>query len=55
MYHVYIGMVIRKAKTGDVSGIVSIHKSAFHGFFLTSLCDSFLSVYYSCLSRVMKH
>lgn len=40
-------MVIRKAKTSDVCGIVSIHKSAFQGFFLTSLGDSFLSVYYS--------
>ena len=40
-------MVIRKAKTSDVGDIVSIHKSAFNGFFLTSLGDSFLSVYYS--------
>ena len=51
MYHVYIGMVIRKAKTSDVGGIVSIHKSAFQGFFLTSLGDSFLSVYYSCFIK----
>lgn len=41
-------MVIRKAKTSDVGDIVSIHKSAFNGFFLTSLGDSFLSVYYTC-------
>lgn len=46
-----MGMVIRKAKTSDVDGIVSIHKSAFQGFFLTSLGDSFLSVYYSCFIK----
>lgn len=41
-------MEIRKAKKSDVDGIVLIHKSAFKGFFLTSLGDNFLSVYYSC-------
>lgn len=44
-------MIVRKAKISDVDGIVSIHKNAFKGFFLTSLGDSFLSVYYSCLIK----
>ena len=44
-------MIIRKAKTCDVNGIVLIHKSAFNGFFLTSLGDNFLSVYYSCFIK----
>ena len=30
---------------------MSIHKNAFKGFFLTSLGDSFLSVYYSCFIK----
>ncbi len=51
MYHVYIGMVIRKAKTSDVGEVVSIHKRAFHSFFLTSLGDSFLSIYYFCFIK----
>lgn len=44
-------MIVRKAKITDVDGIVSIHKNAFKGFFLTSLGDSFLSVYYSCFIK----
>lgn len=44
-------MIVRKAKISDVDGIVSIHKNAFKGFFLTSLGDSFLSVYYSCFIK----
>lgn len=44
-------MIVREAKQGDVEKIVSIHKSAFKGFFLTSLGDSFLSTYYSCFIK----
>jgi ribosomal protein S18 acetylase RimI-like enzyme len=44
-------MIVRKAKITDVDRIVSIHKNAFKGFFLTSLGDSFLSVYYSCFIK----
>lgn len=44
-------MIIRKAKKSDVCEIVSIHKSAFKGFFLTSLGDRFLTVYYSCFIK----
>ena len=44
-------MIVRKAKITEVDGIVSIHKNAFKGFFLTSLGDSFLSVYYSCFIK----
>lgn len=44
-------MIIRKAKPSDVEKIVLIHKSAFKGFFLTSLGDRFLSVYYSCFIK----
>lgn len=38
---------IRKANDKDVEGIVSIHKQAFSDFFLTSLGDRFLRLYYA--------
>lgn len=44
-------MIVRKAKQDDVDAIVSIHQSAFEGFFLTSLGEGFLSVYYSCFIK----
>lgn len=44
-------MIIRKVKQCDIDEIVSIHKSAFKGFFLTSLGDRFLSTYYSCFIK----
>lgn len=44
-------MIVRKAKQSDVDAIVSIHQSAFKGFFLTSLGEGFLSVYYSCFIK----
>lgn len=40
-------MTIRPASIEDVNQIVSIHQSAFEGFFLTSLGPSFLMQYYS--------
>lgn len=40
-------VVIREAVLGDVAAIVRIHKEAFKDFFLTSLGEKFLSVYYS--------
>ena len=44
-------MIIRKVKESDITGVVGIHCSAFHGFFLTSLGVGFLSVYYSCFIK----
>jgi len=41
------GVIIKKAKLSDVDGIVSIHQQAFKGFFLTSLGERFLKLYYS--------
>ena len=38
---------IRKANINDVDSIVSIHKQAFNNFFLTSLGDRFLRLYYT--------
>ena len=38
---------IRKASINDVDGIVKIHKAAFSDFFLTSLGEMFLKLYYS--------
>ena len=37
---------IRKATINDVDGIVKIHKAAFNDFFLTSLGEKFLRLYY---------
>lgn len=39
--------IIRKANLNDINSIVKIHKSAFDGFFLTSLGEHFLKLYYS--------
>lgn len=41
------GTYIRKATSEDVEAIISIHKQAFNDFFLTSLGDRFLKLYYS--------
>ena len=41
-------MNLRQATPSDVPSIVSIHNSAFQGFFLTSLGSNFLGFYYSC-------
>lgn len=40
-------MIIRKATSKDIKGIVDVHCSAFKGFFLTELGCSFLQKYYS--------
>ncbi len=45
---------VRKAATTDVDSIVAIHKQAFPDFFLTTLGDSFLRLYYSCMCRCDK-
>lgn len=42
-------IIIKKAGTIDVKDIVDIHKQAFPDFFLTTLGDSFLSLYYCCM------
>lgn len=44
-------MEIRKANTTDVDNIVTIHKQAFPDFFLTTLGDRFLHLYYCCMCR----
>ena len=38
--------IIRQAKLDDLDAIVAIHDGAFPGFFLTSLGDGFLKLYY---------
>ncbi len=40
---------VREASSEDLSAILAIHKSAFEGFFLTRLGDSFLRLYYSAV------
>lgn len=40
-------MIIRKATSKDINGIVDVHCSAFKGFFLTELGTRFLQLYYS--------
>lgn len=40
---------IRKAKTSDVDSIVAIHDQAFPDFFLTTLGNRFLRLYYTCM------
>lgn len=40
-------MIVRQAMIDDVIQIVKLHRSAFEGFFLTSLGPSFLKQYYS--------
>ena len=40
-------IIIEKARLEDVDGIVAIHKQAFKDFFLTSLGDKFLKLYYT--------
>ena len=42
---------IKKAEIGDVNSIVAIHKQAFPNFFLTTLGDNFLRLYYSCMCK----
>lgn len=39
--------IIKKASPKDVDSIVKIHQAAFSGFFLTSLGEKFLRLYYS--------
>lgn len=39
--------IIRRANEADIKRIIKIHQAAFDGFFLTSLGDRFLNVYYS--------
>lgn len=40
-------VIIKKAQLSDVEGIVTIHQQAFKEFFLTSLGEKFLKLYYS--------
>ena len=42
---------ILKASLDDVNSIVNIHNSAFPDFFLTTLGEDFLRLYYSCMCR----
>lgn len=45
---------IRQAKPEDVASIVKIHQAAFESFFLTSLGESFLNLYYSSFIKSKK-
>ena len=42
---------IRKATEKDVASIVSIHQKAFPDFFLTTLGERFLKLYYDCMCK----
>ena len=42
---------LRKATYNDVNAIVDIHNQAFPDFFLTSLGDGFLRLYYRCMCK----
>ena len=42
---------VKKAIATDVNEIVAIHKQAFPEFFLTTLGDGFLGLYYSCMCK----
>lgn len=42
-------MTIRKANIQDVDNIVAIHNHAFPNFFLTTLGNRFLRLYYKCM------
>lgn len=44
-------ITIQKATANDVNAIVAIHNQAFSDFFLTSLGDSFLRLYYRCMCK----
>ena len=42
---------IKEVPLSDIKQVVEIHKDAFKGFFLTSLGDDFLSLYYTSLRK----
>lgn len=42
---------VKKAVVTDVNSIVAIHKQAFPDFFLTTLGERFLNLYYKCMCR----
>lgn len=42
-------MIVRKANIQDVDSIVAIHNQAFPNFFLTTLGNRFLRLYYKCM------
>ena len=44
-------ITIQQARLQDVNTIVRIHKEAFPNFFLTSLGNTFLHLYYRCMSK----
>lgn len=44
-------ITIKKASIDYLHGIVAIHQQAFPDFFLTTLGESFLRLYYSCMCR----
>lgn len=44
-----MGAIIRKTTQQDIDGIVKIHQQAFPDFFLTTLGNKFLRLYYKCM------
>lgn len=44
-------ITIKNATTHELSDIVAIHQQAFPDFFLTSLGDRFLRLYYKCMCK----
>jgi len=44
-------MTIQKIEKSHIPTVVKIHKEAFKGFFLTSLGENFLQVYYNAINK----
>lgn len=44
-------IIIRRADKADLNSIVAIHQQAFPDFFLTTLGDRFLLLYYDCMCK----
>lgn len=44
-------MKITRVESNEIKAVVEVHNSSFKGFFLTSLGDNFLSLYYDCIRR----
>ena len=44
-------MEISRIESNEIKAVVEVHNNSFKGFFLTSLGDNFLSLYYDCIRR----
>ena len=44
-------MELKKIEKSEIKNVVEVHKDSFNGFFLTTLGNRFLSLYYDCIRR----